>query len=152
MPTQTRAYRVDRITGMLIWEWEENFGGTTTNMDNKKKKYPKVCEFCKKDITNRPYTIEKEGIKYWTCSACKFLFGLLCEEVISGRFDSLREMVNRSLMCKRHCRVCKHFRPYRESECQIGRSTGVGSSATTNYPFSYANHGCAYFERKIFKK
>ena len=102
------------------------------------------CNFCRKYMYDRVYVFEKDGTTYQTCSACKFLFLLLKEEVDSNRFHAVRRMLDYSIRNIRHCTVCKYFDPKREQKCIKGVFTGVGSSS---YTFSYANDKCKYFHK-----
>ena len=110
-----------------------------------KKKIVVKCHFCRRALKERIYTIKKDSTILEVCSACKYTFNILNEEMKSDRFGTLKSMINLLLKNKRHCSICKQFRTYEPSTCMIGRKTGMGYA--TCYAFSYANHGCSRFHR-----
>ena len=113
-------------------------------MPIKKKQY---CEFCGKNITERPYITIKEGTKYYSCSACKYMFNLLYKELDEQRFNHIRRMLDAAMRKYRHCSTCKRFRLMRTRMCAAGSYTGIDDSHQTEYPLSYANHGCTHYSK-----
>ena len=102
------------------------------------------CHFCHKKLTIKKYKIEHANKIYDLCSLCEWLYNILKREMDQDRFVVIRKMLNYTVSDKKHCIICRHFRPEIPNSCRRGNSTGVKSNFST-YPFSYANHGCMEF-------
>ena len=154
-----RPYRIDD-NGNLVWDWEINFDSNYTKCEKlikrnvkdmarngEKEKATYKCDFCKKRLNNRTYRFEKNGHKYLTCSSCKFIFQLLCDEVESDRFIIIRKILDKIMRYKRHCTICRYFDINNPRKCTRGMWTGVNKENQTGYAFTYANDQCKYFYR-----
>jgi len=98
------------------------------------------CCFCEKIIEKYKIFHTLSGVKK-VCGQCYSIHKLLRGQTR----DSILRIIN--AMDDHTCYTCKNFRNDRERHCKRGKNTGI-NMYTHNYPFTYANHGCATFVAK----
>lgn len=115
-----------------------------------KKGYSEIkCYFCGREKCKKIYTIEFYGQKKIICSECKYLHNTIQSQYEANRGKSFQRIHSSIKNKDRHCMLCKWFIKDSPKNCRKGYNTGVGGRHEENYPYSYANHGCNEFRRKL---
>ena len=109
-------------------------------MSEKKKK----CYFCKKVLKAKIYYTELHENKITLCSMCKFIYHTLNEEYVNRGLRIVDRIMASIKNDKRHCINCRNLNENNEGYCFRDMWTGIGSHQT-EYPNSFANHGCSNF-------
>ncbi len=103
------------------------------------------CYFCRKK-PSLLYMVKTNGGNVGCCSNCKFFYETASRWVDGNGTTVILKIVDFAIQKDRHCTNCKYININRDEKCSLDMWTGLGTHET-EYPFSYANHGCRDYKK-----